>query len=139
MDRTQNPVEEVAESVNPREQKLSAFDPSESIRSESNVPNEPTEALLKISQDMTRVLERLITPKAPIDMVRRYGAEEFHGTGLEEFDKAECWLEMLQRVLERVICPPEQRVACAVSLLQSEAYDWWKLVLKRPRFSNPMP
>ena len=36
-------------------------------------------------------------------------------------------------------CPPEQRVACAVLLLQSEAYDWWKLVLKHPRFSDPMP
>ena len=36
-------------------------------------------------------------------------------------------------------CPLEQRVVCAVSLLQSEAYDWWKLVLKRPRFSDPRP
>ena len=36
--------EEAAESVNPREQELSAFEPLE-----SNVPNEPTEALLRIS------------------------------------------------------------------------------------------
>ena len=36
--------EEVAESVNPREQGLLASEPSE-----SNVPNEPTEALLRIS------------------------------------------------------------------------------------------
>ena len=26
-----------------------------------------------------------------------------------------------------------------VSLLQSEAYDWWNLVLKHPRFPDPMP
>ena len=109
-----NPIEEADESVNPREQGLSAFDPSESVRSETNVPNEPTEALLKIYQDMTRVLERLIAPKAPMDMVRRHGAEEFHETSLEEFDKAEYWLERLQRVLEEVRCPPKQRVACAV-------------------------
>ena len=38
---------EAAESVNPREQELSASEPSK-----SNVPNEPMEALLKISQDM---------------------------------------------------------------------------------------
>ena len=36
--------EEAVESVNPREQELSASDPLE-----SNVPNEPTEALLRIS------------------------------------------------------------------------------------------
>ena len=88
---------------------------------------------------MTRILERLTTPKAPIHMVRRHEAKQFHGIGLEESDKAEYFLERLQRVLEEVRCPPKQRVACAVSLLQSEAYDWWKLVLKHPRFSDPIP
>ena len=34
--------------------------------------------------------------------------------------------------------PSRQRVSCAVSLLQSEAYDWWKLVLRSPRIPNPM-
>ena len=88
---------------------------------------------------MTWVLERLIAPKAPIDMMRRHRVEEFHGISLEESNKVEFWLERLQRVVEEVRCPPEQRVAYAVSLLQSEAYDWWKLVLKRLRFPNPMP
>ena len=87
---------------------------------------------------MTRVLERLIAPKSPIDMVRRRGAEEFHGTNMEESDKAEFWLEKLQRILEEVRCPPDQRVSCAVSLLQSEAYDWCKLALRSPRIPNPM-
>ena len=68
-------------------------------------------------------MERLTTPKAPIDMMRRHGAEEFHGISLEESNKAEFWLESLQRVVEEVICPPKQRVARAVSLLQSNAYD----------------
>ena len=62
-------LEEAAESVNPREQDLLASKPSE-----SNVPNEPMEALLRISQDMTQVLDRLTTPKAPIDIVRRHRA-----------------------------------------------------------------
>ena len=57
---------------------------------------------------------------------------------MEESAKAEFWLEKLERVLEEVRCPPDQRVSCAVSLLQSEAYDWWKLALKSPRISNPM-
>ena len=125
--------EEAAESVNPMEQGLSASEPSE-----SNVPNEPTEALLRISQDMARVLDRLTAPKAPIDTVRRHEAEEFHGVSMEESEKAEFWLEKLERVLEEVRCPPDQRASCAVSLLQGEAYDWWKLVLKSPRIPNPM-
>ena len=75
--------EEVVESVNPREQELSAFKPSE-----SNVPNEPTETLMRISQDMAQVLDRLTAPKAPIDTVRRHGAEEFHGSSMEDSTKA---------------------------------------------------
>ena len=85
--------EEAVESVNPREQGLSAYEPSE-----SNVLNDPTEALQGISQDMARVLDRLTTPKAPIDTVRRHRAEEFHGSSMEELEKAEFWLEKLERI-----------------------------------------
>ena len=77
-------LEEAAKSVNPREQELSASEPSE-----SNVPNEPMEALHRISQDMARVMDRLTAPKALIDTVRRHGAEEFHGSSIEESAKAE--------------------------------------------------
>ena len=84
MDHPPNPAEEAVESVNPREQELSVFEPSE-----SNVPIEPTEALLRILQDMARVLDRLTAPKASIDTERRHGAEEFHGSSMEESAKAE--------------------------------------------------
>ena len=104
--------EEVTERVNPREQELSASEPLE-----SNVPNEAIKSLLRISQDMAQVLDRLTAPKAPIDIVRRHGAEEFHGSSMEESEKAKFWLEKLQRILEEVRCPPNQRVSCAVSLL----------------------
>ena len=105
MDRS----EKATESVNPREQELSASEPSE-----SNVPNEPIEALLRISQDMARVLDRLTVSKAPIDTIRRHGAEEFHGLSMEESEKAKFWLEKLERVLEEVRCPPDQRASCAI-------------------------
>ena len=82
MDHPSNSVEEATESINPGDQGLSASEPSE-----SHAPVELNEALLRISQDMARVLERLTGPKAPIDMVRRHGAEEFHGANMEEFDK----------------------------------------------------
>ena len=79
MDRPLNLAEEVAESVNPGDQGLPASNPFEYVRSESHSPAKPNEALLRISQDMALVLERLTAPKAPIDMIRRHGAEEFHG------------------------------------------------------------
>ena len=107
MDRPPNPAEEAAESVNPEDQGLPASDHSKSVRSVSHALTEPNEDFLRISQDMTWVLERLTAPKAPIDMVRRHGADEFHGTNMEESDKAEFWLEKLQRILEEVRCPPD--------------------------------
>ena len=125
--------EEAVESVNPREQELSTSEPSE-----SNVPNEPTKALLRISQDMAQVLDRLTALEAPTDTVRRHGVEGFHGSSMEESEKFEFWLEKLERVLEEVRCPLDQRASCVVSLLQGEAYDWWKLVLKSLGIPTPM-
>ena len=72
---------------------------------------------------MACVLERLTIPKALIYMIRRHGAKEFHGSNMEESNKAKFWLEKLQRLMEKVRCPPNQRVSCAISLLQGSAYD----------------
>ena len=52
---------------------------------------------------------------------------------MEESDKADFLLEKLQRLMKEVRCSPDQRVTCAISLLQGSAYDWWKLVLRSPR------
>ena len=138
MDHPPNSAEEATESVNPRDQGLPASDPFEYVRSESHAPTEPNEALLRISQNMAQVLERLEAPKSPIDMIRRHGAEEFHGSNMEESDKAEFLLEKLQIIVEEVRCPPDQRVTCVVSLLQGSAYDWWKLMLRSLRLPDPI-
>ena len=88
---------------------------------------------------MARVLDRLTAPKAPIDMIRGHEAEEFHGSNMEESDKADLWLEKLQRIVEEVRCLLNQRVTCVVSLLQGSVYDWWKLVLRCLRLPDPIP
>ena len=106
MERPQDTVEESVKIVNPKDQGLSAPGPSEPARGEHDVPIVSTEALFKISQDMTRVLDRLTTPRALIDSVRKHGVQEFHDISLEESDKAEFWLEKLQWPLEKVKCPP---------------------------------
>ena len=66
---------------------------------------------------MARVLDRLTSPKALIDIVRRHGAKEYHGPSMEELVKAKFWIEKLERVLEKVRCPPDQRASCEISLL----------------------
>ena len=132
MDPPQEVVDETAESVNPLD--LSASSPSESTMNE----NASTEALIKVSQDMARVLDRLTAPRAPSDAIRKHGVEEFQGTSMEESDKAEFWLEKLERVLDETKCPMDQKVTCAVSLLQGAAYDWWRLVLRNPLIPYPV-
>ena len=108
--------------------------PSDSAKSE----HVSTEALLKFSQDMARVLDQLMALRASIDSVRKHGVEEFHGTSLEESNKAEFWLEKLQRALDEVNCPLEQMAKCAVLLLQGATYDWWKLILRNPLLPDPI-
>ena len=132
MDPPQEAVDEIAESVNPLDQ--SASGPSDSTKNEYA----STEALVKISQDMERVLDRLTAPRAPSDLVRKHGVEEFHGTSMEESDKTKFWLEKLERVLDEVRCLVDQKATCAISLLQGVTYDWWKLVLRKPLLPNPV-
>ena len=134
MDQSQEAVEETTESINPMDLDPFVSSPSEPDRSE----HVSTEALLKFSQDMARVLDRLTALRALIDSVRNHGVEEFHGIRLEESDKAEFWLEKLQRALDEVKYPPEQMAKCAVSLLQGVAYDWWKLVMRNPLLLDPI-
>ena len=118
MDQPQEVVNETAESVNPLDQYASS--PSDSTTNEYA----STKALVKISQDMARVLDQLTAPRVPSDSIRKHGVEEFHGTSMEESDKAEFWLEKLERSLDEMRCPVNQKATCALSLLQAAAYDW---------------
>ena len=125
-------MEEAIESVNLMDLDSFVSGLSDLARSE----HVSIEALLKISQDMIRVLDQLTTPRAPIDLVRKHGVEEFHGTALEESDKAEFWLEKWKRALDEAKCPLNTK--CAVSLLQGATYDWWKLVLRNLLLPDPI-
>ena len=126
MDPPQEAIDETTESVNPLDH--SASGPFDSTINEYA----STKALVKISQDMARVLDRLMAPRALSDSVRKHGVEEFQGTIMEEFDKVEFWLEKLERALDEVRCPMDQKATCAVSLLEGVTYDWWKLALRNP-------
>ena len=75
MEQPRDTIEESVENVNPKYQGPSASSPSESSRGDQNIPVMSTEASLKISHDMAWVLDQLTAPRAPIDMVRKHGAE----------------------------------------------------------------
>ena len=51
---------------------------------------------------------------------------------MEKSNKAEFWLEKLERALNEVRCPVDHKTTCVVSLLQGATYDWWKLVWRNP-------
>ena len=69
IDPPQEAVDETAESVNPLDQSSSG--PSDSTTNEYA----STEALVTISQDMARVLDRLTAPRALSDSIRNHGVE----------------------------------------------------------------
>ena len=64
MDQAQEAVEESAESVKPSVSSTFGSNRSDHVS---------TEALVKISQNMTRVLDILTAPRAPINSVRKHG------------------------------------------------------------------
>ena len=117
IDPPQEAIDETAESVNPLDQY--AYGLSNSMTNEYA----STKALVKIPQDMARVLDRLTAPRASSDSVRKHGVEEFHGTSMEESDKAEFLLEKLERALDDLRCLVDQKATYAVSLLQGASYD----------------
>ena len=69
--------------------------------------------------------------KSPIERVRKYGAEDFKGQLTDDSPAAEYWLERTERVMEQIHCTEQEKLECAVSLLQESAYQWWSTVKSR--------
>ncbi|KAJ8748557.1 hypothetical protein K2173_003458 [Erythroxylum novogranatense] len=141
MEGSRDSVDEVAENNQPEQTHPEISGPSGVNRGETELPPPPPaqgEALIKLSQDMMILLHRMTTPNTPIDQLRKYGAEEFPGTSLEEFERAEHWIEKVKWVLDEISCPAEQMVHYAVSLLQGAAYEWWKFVMRSPQLPVPL-
>ncbi len=43
----------------------------------------------------------------------------------------EYWIERMERIMEQLHCTDEEKLVCAVSLLQESAYQWWTTVRNR--------
>ena len=62
----------------------------------------------------------------PLERLRNLGGVEFRGLSPEAF---EAWLASTERVLEQMGCDDARRLGCVVSLLQGDAYSWWRTVV----------
>ena len=71
---------------------------------------------------------QLVIQKSPIELVRKYGAEDFKGQLTDDSPAAEYWLERTERIMDQIHCTDKEKLECAVSLLQESAYQWWTTV-----------
>ena len=69
--------------------------------------------------------------KSAIERARKYGAEDFKGQLTDDSPAAEYWLERTERIMDQLHCTNEEKLECAVSLLQESAYQWWTTVKGR--------
>ena len=60
----------------------------------------------------------------------RYRPIDFMGKKDDEPAMVENWLERTERMLVQMHCTVEEKLECAVSLLQEEAYHWWVSVIR---------
>ncbi|KAA3470122.1 Protein MCM10 [Gossypium australe] len=66
--------------------------------------------------------------KAPIEKIKKNGAEEFRATIDDDPERDEFWLESTIRVLDELSCTLVECLKCDVSLLNDTTYHWWKTV-----------
>ena len=60
-----------------------------------------------------------------IERMEKYRSIDFLGRKDDEPSMAENWLERTERMLVQMHCTAEEKLECATSLLQDEAYQWW--------------
>ena len=60
----------------------------------------------------------------------RYRPIDFLGKKEDEPSMADNWLERTKRMLVQMHCTAEEKLECATSLLQDEAYQWWVSVTR---------
>ena len=84
-----------------------------------------------IFQQLAQALQRAGQPAAiaskrsAIERMERYRSIDFLGKKEDDPSMAENWLERTERMLVQMHCTAEEKLECATSLLQDEAYQWW--------------
>ncbi|KAL5844407.1 hypothetical protein ACOSQ4_010365 [Xanthoceras sorbifolium] len=74
--------------------------------------------------------------RSAIERLVRYRPTDFHGRKDLDASAAEYWFERTDRILQQMHCTPEERLECAVSLLQEDAYQWWTSIIQSVRLED---
>ncbi|XP_016755338.2 uncharacterized protein [Gossypium hirsutum] len=98
----------------------------EYMRNRPEIPRPPPPATQ--AEEAPRAVEPVRLGKAPVDKLRKYGVEEFRATLDDDLERAKFWLENIMRVLDDLLCTPEESLKCVVSLLKDTVYNWWKTI-----------
>ena len=91
---------------------------------------------MEILQQIAHSLQGAAQPTAvapqrfAIERMTRYRPIDFMGKKDDEPAMAENWLERTERMLVQMHCTAEEKLECAISLLQEEAYHWWVSVIR---------
>ncbi|KAL5834572.1 hypothetical protein ACOSQ4_014069 [Xanthoceras sorbifolium] len=68
--------------------------------------------------------------RSAIERLAKYRSTDFHGRKDEDASAAEYWFKRTDRILQQMHCTHEERLECAVSLLQEDAYQWWTSIIQ---------
>ena len=101
-----------------------------------NEPEQVAGGTTGIVQQLPQALQRAEQPAAiapqrlAIERMVRYRPIDFMGKKEDEPSMAENWLERTERMLMQMHYTAEEKLECATSLLQDEAYQWWVSVTR---------
>ena len=94
----------------------------------TNEPEQVVGGTMGILQQLAQALQRAGKPAAiapqqsAIERMVRYRSVDFMGKKDDEPAMVENWLERIERMLVQMHCTVEEKLECATSLLQDEAY-----------------
>ena len=89
-----------------------------------------------VLQQLDQALQRAgqlaanVPQRSAIERMARYRPIDFLGKKEDEPSMIENWLERTERMLVQMHCTTEEKLECATSLLQDEAYQWWVSVTR---------
>ena len=101
-----------------------------------NEPKQVVGGTMGILQQLAQALQRAGQPaeiapqQSAIERMARYRPIDFLGKKEDEPSMVENWLERTKRMLVQMHCTTEEKLECATSLLQDEAYQWWVSVTR---------
>ena len=103
-----------------------------SMNEQGQVAGGAVDILQQIAQALQRVVQpATVTPQwSSIERMARYRPIDFMGRKDDEPSMAENWLERTERMLVQLHCTTEEKLECAILLLQDEAYQWWVSVTR---------